>query len=168
MEELTLLDCLKILKQQKTIFFVVFCIILIAAIVFVSFWSNYRSTATIEIEQPQVASDITTPMGMNPNDMPEALADLRINRIKEKVTSPSSLIDIIGKYDLYANRRSSEPMASLADRMGGKIALRLISSEIANPAASQKVSAGQLSAIAFIKRRKKFSTSSLRVSLMKI
>jgi uncharacterized protein involved in exopolysaccharide biosynthesis len=149
MDELTLIDYLAILRQQKTTFIVVFCFLFSLAVGVVIFWSNYRSMATIEILQPQVAAEITTPMGMNPNDMPEALADLRINRLREKVTSPSSLIDIITKFELYPELRVSEPMASLAEKMGKKITLKFISSEIANPAATSKISANELSAIAF-------------------
>ena len=149
MEDLTLSDCLIILRRRKAAFLCAFCLIFAGAVALAMLWSNYRSNAMIEIEQPQVASEITTPLGMNPNDAPESLADLRVNRIRQKVTSQSSLIDIITKYNLYPGMRASEPIAVVADKMANKIKLKLISSEIANPNATQKVSADQLSAIAF-------------------
>ena len=149
MDELTLSDYLAILKCWKNYFFGSFLALLALTIIFGLFWSNYRSTATVEVEQPQVAPMVTTPTGMNATAAPESLADLRISRIQAKVTAPSSLVEIITKFNLYPHARSSEPMAHLARDMAKKIQLELISSTIANPAASAKVSADQLSAIAF-------------------
>jgi len=149
MNELSLTDYLTILRQRKLAFLLAFSAIFVVAILLALSWSNYRSTATIGIEQPQVSSDMTTPMGMNPNDMPEALADLRISKIQQKVTAPSTLVDIINTFNLYPDARAHEPLMSVAERMGDKIKLTLISSIVANPAAAQKVSVDQLSAIAF-------------------
>lgn len=149
MEELTINDYLVIFRQRRKAFFFTFAIAFLLSIVASLAWSNYRSSTTIEIQQPQVSTEITTPLGMNPSDMPEALADLRVNRINQKVTSQSSLIDIITKYNLYSGARSSHTIADVADKMASKIKLKLISSEIANPNATQKVSATDLSAIAF-------------------
>jgi len=149
MEELTLTDYILIVRQRKSIFLTIFGVLFALSLIVALSWSNYRSTATIEIAQPQVAPEVTTPMGMNANNTPEALADLRVSKIQQKVTAPSSLVDIITKFDLYASKRKKEPVASVAGRMAEKIKLNLISSVIANPAATQKVSADQLSAIAF-------------------
>jgi uncharacterized protein involved in exopolysaccharide biosynthesis len=149
MDNLTLHDYLTIFKRQRKYFLLTFLILWIISFVFALCWSNYRSAATVEIEQPQVAPDMTVPLGMNPNDMPESLADLRIGKIEQKVTSPTSLVDIITKYNLYASARKITPIASVANRMRDKIHLDLISSTVANPAASQKASIDQLSAIAF-------------------
>jgi len=148
MEELSLADYLAILRWRKKYFFLTFSLLWSISLVFALCWSNYRSTATVEIEQAQIAPDMTTPMGMNPNG-PEALADLRISKIQQKVTAPSSLIDIILKYDLYPDSRQVEPIASTAGRMQNKFHLALIGSTVANPAATEKVSVTQLSAIAF-------------------
>jgi len=149
MEELSLADYLAILKWRKKYFFITFsalwCIALICALV----WSNYRSTATVEIQQAQIAAEMTTPLGMNPLQGIEALADLRVSKIQQKVTSPSSLIDIVNKYDLYPTDRQVEPVTSIVGRMQGKIRLNLVGSTVANPAATEKVSVDQLSAIAF-------------------
>jgi len=149
MDELTLADYLAILKRWKKCFLVTFGILLALSILFVLSWSNYRSIATVEVEQPQVAPIMTTPTGVSASDMPESLVDLRISKIEESVTSPATLVDIITKYDLYPHTRNSEPMSTVAKDMAKKIKLTLISSTIANPAATAKVSADQLSAIAF-------------------
>ncbi|MGE3622692.1 MAG: GumC family protein [Bdellovibrionales bacterium] len=145
MENLTLHDYLVILKRQKKYFLLTFLIVWIGFFVFALCWSNYRSTATVEIEQPQVATGMTMPAGMS-----ETLADLRISKIQQKVTAPPSLIDIISKFNLYPGPRKVTPVATIASRMRGAIKLDLVSSTVANPAAAQKVSAEQLSAIAFV------------------
>ncbi|HEU0118089.1 MAG TPA: hypothetical protein VFR09_05595 [Alphaproteobacteria bacterium] len=149
MEELTLADYIAIFKRRQKYFYLTFAILFTISLIGAALWSTYRSMATVEIEQPQVAPDMTTPMGMNPADTPEALADLRVSKIEQKITSPASLVEIITKLDLYHNDRKSEPMESIAKRMSDKIKLTLVSSTVANPAATQKVSVDQLSAIAF-------------------
>jgi len=149
MEELTLHDYLTIVKRQKKYFLLAFSVLWVASFIFALCWSNYRAMATVEVEQPQIAPDTTTPMGMNPNNTPEALADLRINKIQQKVTAPASLVDIITKFDLYPHSRRRMPMANVADHMRNMIRLNLIGSTVVNPAAAEKVSADQLSAIAF-------------------
>jgi succinoglycan biosynthesis transport protein ExoP len=149
MEELSLADYLAILKRCRKYFLATFFVLWGISLALAFSWSNYRSTAMVEVERPQVAPTMTSPIGMNAGDMPESLADLRISRIEQKVTSPASLVDIIGKYNLYGNARERERMESIAKRMGNKIKLALIGSTIANSAATQKVSVDQLSAIAF-------------------
>lgn len=149
MDELTLADYLAIFKRQKKYFFLTFFVLWAISIVFALCWSNYRSTATVEIDQPEIATDMTKPTGSNENDSPNALADLRIDRIEQKVTAPASLVEIITKFNLYPDARRYTSMANLANKMRDKVKLTLISSEVANPAAQQKISADQLSAIAF-------------------
>lgn len=149
MDELSLSDYFAILKRQKKYFLLTFSVLWVFSIVFALFWSTYRSTATVEIDQPVIAPDMTTPLGMNSGNSPDILADLRIDKIEQKVTAPASLVEIITKFNLYPDARQYTPMANLAMRMHDKIKLTLVSSEVANPAAAQKVSADQLSAIAF-------------------
>jgi uncharacterized protein involved in exopolysaccharide biosynthesis len=149
MEELTLADYLVILKRWKKNFLVVFLVLLAVSAISALTWSNYRSTAMVEVDQPEVAPSMTSPTGMNSSDMSTSLADLRISKIEQKITAPSSLIDIITKFNLYAKTREYEPISLVAKSMADKIKLNLISSVIANPAATAKVSVDQLSAIAF-------------------
>lgn len=149
MEELSLADYIAILKRHKKYFMLTFFSLWILSFIVALSWSNYRSMATVEIEQPEIATSMTTPVGVNPSDMSGALADLHVNKLEQKVTSPSSLVEIISKFNLYSNVRKYTPMANVAERMRNKIKLDLISSTVANPAAASKVSVDELSAIAF-------------------
>ncbi|HUY67842.1 MAG TPA: hypothetical protein VMV79_00895 [Alphaproteobacteria bacterium] len=149
MDELSLADYLAIFKRRKKYFLLTFAALMAASAAFALSWSNYRSTATVEIEQPEINSDVTIPTNINPADVMGTLADLRIGKIEQRVTAPASLIDIIDKFDLYPDARRLLPMESVADRMRGKIRLNLIGSTVANPEAAQKVPVSQLSASAF-------------------
>jgi uncharacterized protein involved in exopolysaccharide biosynthesis len=145
MEELTLADYFIILRRWKNIFLTTVCVLLVLTVVFVLRWSNYRSTAVVQIEQPEISSNATAPLGST-RDTIEAMADQRISVMEQKVLSTSSLIEIITKFDLYASARKHKPIADIAENMRKKIKLDLVSSTLANPSSANKES---LSAIAF-------------------
>jgi succinoglycan biosynthesis transport protein ExoP len=149
MDELTLSDYFVILKRWKKRFYMTFSILLVCSLLLALFWSNYRATATIKVDQPQIAPIVTAPSGINSDEMPDSLADLRISKIEAQVTSPASLIEIIKKFNLYHHTFDPPPAAVVAKDMSKNIKLDLITSVIANPVASSKVSVDQLAATAF-------------------
>lgn len=149
MDEFELKDYLSILRRRKKYFFGVFLVITLASVIFASRWSNYRSSATVEVAPSEISANTTRPAGISANDYNESIADLRISHLQQKVMSTASLIEIITKFNLYPDARKATPMAEIADRMLGKIKLELVSSALANPSAAQKASADELSAIAF-------------------
>src|SRR5580704_8020665 len=110
MEELSLTDYLAILNRRKKHFLLAFCVVFILGALYALHWSNYRSIATVEIEQPEIPANMTTPIGMNPNEMLEALADQRVSRIEQKVTATASLIEIITKFNLYSSAMKTIPL----------------------------------------------------------
>ncbi|NBO17970.1 MAG: hypothetical protein EBV03_01865 [Proteobacteria bacterium] len=144
MEELTFRDMLAIFMRRRRYFFITAAIILAISMIFVLRWSNYRSTATVQIEQSYVATNLT-----NANDVIVTLVDQRISQIQQKVTGLESLSEIINKFNLYPDQRNSQPMSAVTTKMRTKIKVDLISGSISNPAAAQKQTAEQLSAIAF-------------------
>lgn len=145
MEELSLQDIFRILLRWRKRFFVTFFLLFVITIFVALRWSNYRSTATVQIELSTIAQNIVN----NPNESVVTLADQRINQIQQKVTSLESLAQIIKKFDLYPGDAESVPIAVLTNMMRSKINLVLISGTVANPAAAQKQTAEQLSAIGF-------------------
>ncbi len=149
MEEFPIQEYWTIIKRRRKTFAVVFGAVLALAFLVALNWSNYRSTATVEVEQAEISTDITIPVGMNRSDMMEAMADQRISRIQQKVISTGSLVEIITKFNLYPAQRARKPIALIAEDMRKKIKLQLVSSMLANPASAQKATAGQLAAIAF-------------------
>lgn len=149
MDELELRDYFTILKRRRKLFAIVAAAIFAIAFVFALRWSNYRSTATVEVAPSEVSASTTIPAGMSLSDYNQSIADLRISHLQQNVLSTASLIEIITKFDLYAKERQSTPIADIADKMSKKVKLELVSSALANPSAAQKASANELSAIAF-------------------
>jgi uncharacterized protein involved in exopolysaccharide biosynthesis len=149
MDDFELKDYLSILRRRKNYFFGVFAAIFLCSVILAFRWSNYRSTATVEVAPSEISANTTRPTGMSASDFNESLADLRISHLQQKVMSTASLIEIITKFNLYPDARKVTPIAEIADRMLGKIKLELVSSTLASPSTAQKASADQLSAIAF-------------------
>lgn len=106
--------------------------------------ARYRAEAVIEIQQPNIPASIT---GDRALDTGYGLADRRIREVEQTVTTTESLAKIITENNLYPG--SSDTPEQLADTMRRHIGLTFISSNIVNPAAAQKESVEQLSAIAF-------------------
>ncbi len=142
------LEYLSVLKRHKMVFLSVSGAIFFASLIVALNWSSYRSIATIEVARSEVSVDTSTMSGGK--DMsPEAMADLEISRLRQKVLSVASLGEIIAKYDLYPGARKQVPIAYIAKNMERQIDIRLLSTSLANPASAQKATALQLSAIAF-------------------
>lgn len=146
MDELSLSDYLAILRRWRKVFFISFVALVLLSAFFALSWSTYRSIATVQVEQPQVSSTATAPLGAFERNGAEILADRRISLLQQKVLSTGSLVEIISKFNLYENERRSTPIATLAERMRKKIKVELVGSAFANASLANKQ---QLSAIAF-------------------
>ncbi|MDD4615873.1 MAG: hypothetical protein PHW76_01980 [Alphaproteobacteria bacterium] len=137
MEELTFNDCLVLMRRWKTLFMRTTLTAWAFFAVFVLSWSNYRATATVQIEQPKISAEAIAQR--------EALADRRISMLQQKVLSTSSLAGIITKFDLYPGRAKAAP-TFVARNMADKIKLDLVRGSVAHPSAAKEA----ISAIAFI------------------
>lgn len=149
MNTLNPLEYVSILRRRKKVFFLVAGIIFSLSVVYALKWSNYRAAATVEVVQPEIAIDVAETSGVNAETV-EAIADLRIGRLRQKVLSTSSLVDVIAKLNLYPGVRKHTPISYVARQMQKKITIKLLSTPLANPASAQKASTSQLSAIAFV------------------
>ncbi|MCL2469968.1 MAG: hypothetical protein FWF24_07090 [Alphaproteobacteria bacterium] len=144
MEEFDFVDFLSALKRRKKFFLIVLCAGLILSSFLALRWSNYRSVATVEVALPEVLVS----EGSSRRER-ETFADTRISYLRQKVLSTGSLVEIITKYDLYPRLRQQRPVADVAESMRRSVRIDLLSGSIANPSSVQKMSVGQLSAIAF-------------------
>lgn len=143
------LEYISVLNRKKQIFGVAFCLVFIISILFALNWSKYEAFATVEVTPAEISADVFQSDG-SPMMAAEAMADLQISRLKQKVLSTSSLAEIITKLNLYPDQRKSIPIAYIAENMRSEINIKLLSTSLANPASAQKASALQLSAIAFV------------------
>jgi uncharacterized protein involved in exopolysaccharide biosynthesis len=140
------LEYASVLWRRKILFLSVFGSIFFFSFMYALNWDTYRAEATIEIAPPKIARDVLDDSGLG---TVEALADLQISRLKQKVFSTSSLANIITKLDLYPEARKARPIAYIAADMRRNIGINLMSTSLANPAAARKASAENLAAIAF-------------------
>jgi len=135
--------------RRKRIFILTFLLLGAFSSYFALTWSTYRSTATIQVERPDIPEGMTTPIGADTSHLVEAIADQQIQQTEQVVTATANLVDIITKFDLYPGMRKNAPMADVAMAMRRKIKLSLVSTELSNPASVSRLQAGQLAAIAF-------------------
>jgi polysaccharide chain length determinant protein (PEP-CTERM system associated) len=150
MDQLNLSDYAAIWHRHKFAYFLTAVAIFSAAAAFAYLWPpKYRSTGTIQIEQPDIPQDV---MATGPTDFNAAVAafvDQRIEQIHDRITATPNLIDVISKLNLYPDLRQQMPVSAVVKKMQGAIQLDLRSSDLANPSAAQHLNARQLSAIAF-------------------
>src|ERR1700683_2164710 len=71
---------------------------------------TYRSTGTILIEQQEVPQDFV-------RSAISSYADERVQMITQRATASANLLDIINKYDLYADVRRTTTREALIARM---------------------------------------------------
>lgn len=88
--------------------------------------SIYRSAATILIEEPDVPRELVT-------STITSFADQRLQIINQRVMATQNLLDILRKYDLYADKRRDLPLSEVIEDMRGDIGMNLISAEVRDP-----------------------------------
>lgn len=84
--------------------------------------AKYQSTATILIEEPAVADDLT-------NTASASFADQRLQLIQQRVMTTDKLIEVIDRVGLYRENRQITPPNLLADDMRSRIVMRLVGSD---------------------------------------
>jgi uncharacterized protein involved in exopolysaccharide biosynthesis len=149
MEEMDIHDYVAVLKRRRGAFLLTAVVVFSLSVAAALLWSNYRSTVTVQIQRPDIPESVTTPMGVNAAGLIQALADQRVNQIQQRITSTAGLVDIIIKLDLYPDERRSKPMTEIVDTMRKKIKLEMVSADLANPSALQRMQSTQVEAIAF-------------------
>lgn len=147
-EALSLPDMVAILRIRNRCFWAVFSALFAVALIFALHWSNYRSSATVEIARSAIPQSLTATDSANSPDMFEQLADRRISEVQQKVLSTDSLAQLIAQYHLYGVSKPEEARA-MASKMRSKVKLDFVDGVVANPAVMQKETAQQLAAIAF-------------------
>ena len=121
-------------RRKKQMVYTAGVLLAITALVALFLPPVYRSTATIlieeqEIPQELVRSTITT------------YADERIQTISQRVMTRANLMQIIEKYDLYADRRRRETAEEVLDRMRKDIHFNMVSAEVLDRVRGVKTSA---------------------------
>lgn len=132
MEEIPITEYVSIIKRYKFTLILTTFFVAVLSLSIVANWSKYESISTIEIEQSDVASDYTASGGIDTGKAAEAMADQRISKIQQKVTSTASLAEVITQFNLYPEQRKTTPIATIAEYMRQKVKVTLINSTVAN------------------------------------
>ena len=102
-------------------------IVLIGSIVAFSLPDMYRSSALIMIEEPDIPETLV-------RTTVTVYATKQIASLNERIMTTSNLVNIIEKFDLYAEERRSTPARLLARRTKERIGIDFIASDAVNPA----------------------------------
>jgi uncharacterized protein involved in exopolysaccharide biosynthesis len=98
-------------------------IVAISAAVAILVPPEYRSTATILIEEQEIPPDLV-------RTTISSYADQRIQVISQQVMTRSNLMQIVEKYDLYPEKRKRETTEEILERMRSDIKLDLVTADV--------------------------------------
>ncbi len=101
-------------------------LMLISALVAFLVPPSYRSSATILIETQDVPEDFV-------RSMVTSYANQRIQMISQRVMTRSNLLDLINRYDLYADERDNKTTEKLVEEMRDQIGLKTINADVIDP-----------------------------------
>jgi len=117
--------------------------LLLATALTAFFWpATYRSTGTILIEQQEIPEDFV-------RAAISSYADQRVQTISQRVMTSSNLLDIISKYNLYAEERRSKPREAIVADMRDDIKLEMISADVMDPRQGRATKATIAFAVSF-------------------
>lgn len=125
--------------QIAATFVVIFGIGLVVALA----WPpTYRSAATILIEEQQIPVELV-------QSTVTSYASQRIETISQRVMTRNNLMDIVQKFDLYADERKRETTEEVLERMRKDIKLDMISADVVDPRSGRPMPATIAFSLAF-------------------
>ncbi len=120
-------DYLKIVKKRrKSLIIPMLVIALLSIILAVVLPSVYRSSATILIEEQEIPSELV-------KSTVTTFADQRIQIISQRIMSRLNLMEIIKKYDLYADDRKKKTEEKILEKMRKSVKVETISADVIDP-----------------------------------
>lgn len=106
---------------------------------------EYRSTATILIEQQELPTDLV-------QSTVTSFADERVQTISQRVMTTETLLGIIRRYDLYPKERSRETRDEIINQMRHDIGVKMISADVIDPRSGQPTQASIAFTVSFTDR----------------
>lgn len=126
-QTLDIKDYLKIIKKRRKFLIIPFVVIaLLSVILAVVLPSVFRSSSTILIEEQEIPSELV-------KSTVTTFADQRIQVISQRIMSRTNLVEIIKKYDLYADDRKTKTEEKILDKMRKSIKVETISADVIDP-----------------------------------
>lgn len=126
-QTLDLKDYLKIIKKRRKFLMIPFiAIALLSIILAVVLPSVFRSASTILIEEQEIPSELV-------KSTVTTFADQRIQIISQRIMSRSNLVEIIKKYNLYADDIKTKPEEKILEKMRKSIKVETVSADVIDP-----------------------------------
>jgi succinoglycan biosynthesis transport protein ExoP len=120
----TIQDFTAILRRRKwALVLPALVVFAIAVVVSLALPPVYRSTATILVEQQEIPREYVM-------SMVTSYAEQRIQSIMQRIMSSQRLIEIINRFNLYADLRDKETLEEIIAKMRKDINLEMISAEV--------------------------------------
>jgi polysaccharide chain length determinant protein (PEP-CTERM system associated) len=101
-------------------------LLLIAVIVSLAIPAQYRSTSTILIEDQEIPRDYVA-------STVTGYAEQRLHTINQRIMSTPKLLEIIGRFNLYADMKSSRTTEEIVARMRKDTKFETISADVIDP-----------------------------------
>ncbi len=102
-------------------------IVLLATVLAAVFWpARYTAAGTILIEQQELPSDMV-------RSAVSSYASQRIQTISQRVMTTENLLNIIQRYNLYADMRKRHPREEVIKEMRADTVLKMISADVIDP-----------------------------------
>jgi polysaccharide chain length determinant protein (PEP-CTERM system associated) len=121
---LTPADILAVAKRRTWSFAVAsMCMIMIAALVALLLPSIYKSTATILIEEQEIPTEMVM-------TTVTSFAEQRIQQLNQRIMSYTRLLEIIDRFNLYADMKGRNATEEIVEQMRKDTALKPVSAEI--------------------------------------
>jgi polysaccharide biosynthesis transport protein len=131
----TIGDFVEILKRRKVSLLVSAAIVFIVAAVAAFVWPPvYRSTSTILIEEQELPKDFVT-------TTVTSYADQRIQSINQRTMSTTKLLEIINRFNLYAEMKDRYTVEEIVDTMRKNIKFATISADVVDRRTAQPAAA---------------------------
>ncbi|MDL1956552.1 MAG: lipopolysaccharide biosynthesis protein [Candidatus Desulfofervidus auxilii] len=120
-------DYIRIFKRRKKAFLISFTLVFLSFLLLAILLPPvYRSTATILIEEQEIPPDLvrTTVTGY---------VEERLQAITQQIMSRPRLLEVINRFNLYADLREKLTIDEIIEKMRDSIELETISIEVPNP-----------------------------------
>ena len=107
-------DIIKIIKRRRLMIIVTLLTVFLLSVLIVVVWTPvYRSSSTILIEDQDISRDYVT-------SIITSYADQRLQTINQRIMSASRLLEIIKRFNLYADKRERWTTEEIVDNMRKK------------------------------------------------
>ncbi len=131
----SLADWLRALRKRRDVLLMVLAAgVLLTIALTLLLPPQYRSSATILIEQQELPADFV-------RSTVTSYADQRVQVISQRVMTTQTLMDLIKRFDLYPRQRTRESREELMQRMRDDIDFRMISADVIDPRSGRPTAA---------------------------